>query len=60
MLISKLEISNVLCFDVEDNNLDSNRSQMSINNLKATVIIGNKTLVLVGTIAFEKPIGTNS
>ena len=60
MSISELEISNGLCLDVEDNKPDSNHSQISINNLKANVIIGNKTLVLVGTIAFEKPIGKNT
>ena len=60
MSISELEISNGLCLDVEDNKPDSNHSQISINNLKANVIIGNKTLVLVGIIAFEKSIGKNT
>ena len=60
ILLSDLEVSNVLSLDEEDNKLELNNSPIFINNLQATLLIANKTLIRVGVVAFEEPIGTNT
>ena len=60
ILLSDLEVSNVLSLDVEGNEPELNNSPIFINNIQTTLLIANKTLILVGVVAFEEPIGTNT
>ena len=56
---TKIDIKDMLCIDVENVSTSESIHLINLNELKSTLTIGMQTLILIGVIAFEEPIGNN-